>query len=115
MENKTFEIRDSGTFIPALAIRLIPNCEKDRYLLAIAGYGRTEERQGDFIILMDLENTTRCNFDIYEWRNSRTFHVAHKYIKENWNKLTSGDVIDVEYIIGETKQIKTSEQETCPE
>jgi hypothetical protein len=115
METKTFEIRDSCTFIPALATRLIPNCAKDRYLLARAGYGRTEDRQGDFIILMDLENTTRCNFDIYGWPSSRTFHIAHKYIKDNWHRLTSGEVIDVEYIIGETKQIKTSEQETCPE
>ena len=115
MKTKTFEIRDSGTFIPALAIRLIPNCEKDRYLLSRAGYGRTEEMQGDYIILMDLENTTRCNFDVYEWRHSRTFHFAHQYIIDNWQRLTSGDVIDVEYILVETNQIKVSEQETCQE
>jgi hypothetical protein len=35
---------------------------------------------------------------------------AHRYIEENWNALSDGDVIDVEFILGETKEKKISER-----
>lgn len=39
MESKIIEIRDSGTFIPALAVRLGSSDERERYLLARSGFG----------------------------------------------------------------------------
>lgn len=35
---------------------------------------------------------------------------AHRYIESYFDKLNSGDVIDVEHILGETKEPKVSER-----
>jgi hypothetical protein len=35
--------------------------------------------------------------------------VAHDYIRNNWPTLKDGDVIDVEFILGETNERKISE------
>lgn len=53
--------------------------------------------------------------DPYGWeRSARTFPVAHDYIIKNWEKLRDGDVVDVEFILGETKVPKASERLTVP-
>jgi len=36
---KAVEIRDTGTFIPAIAIKVVPTNEGQRYLLLRSGYG----------------------------------------------------------------------------
>ena len=41
---------------------------------------------------------------------ARTMIVAHKFIKEHFDELETGDVIDVEYILGETDTQKMSER-----
>jgi hypothetical protein len=54
--------------------------------------------------------------DYYEWPGSegRTMIYAHKYIIENWASLRDGDVVDVQFILRETKESKKSERETVP-
>ena len=37
---------------------------------------------------------------------------AHCYIERKWRELKDGDVIDVEFILGETTSIKISERIT---
>lgn len=111
MEAKTFEIRDRATFIPILAVRLTPVTEQDRYLLARAGYGRTPEQQGMYIQLIRInggEGKSDC--DPHGWGN-RTLTNAHQFIIDKWNCLESGAVIDVEFILGESKTAKGSESE----
>jgi hypothetical protein len=39
----------------------------------------------------------------------RTLPESHQYIKNHWDELKTGDVIDVEYITGETLQPKQSQ------
>jgi uncharacterized GH25 family protein len=46
--------------------------------------------------------------------SDRTFAVAHKWIIAHWWDIHPGDVIDVEFILGETKEKKKSERETAP-
>ncbi len=106
---KTFELRDAGTFIPALAIALSPGCEEDRYLIARAGFGRDPESQGKHVILTRLTGGS-AEYDIYNWGGAgRTMQYAHKYIIENFDRLESGQVIDVEFILGMTDKPKSSE------
>ncbi len=112
MESKLFEIRDSATFIPILAVRLTPASEAESYLLSRAGYGLDPTYQGQYIILcrivggeLDARGTPN------EWgASTRTLSTAHHYIINNWEQLTSGDVVDVEYIKGETSEPKVSER-----
>jgi hypothetical protein len=44
------------------------------------------------------------------WRgDAHTKPQAHQYIEQHWRELKDGDVIDVEFILGETDVKKTSE------
>ena len=53
--------------------------------------------------------------DPFEWGlNPRTMHVAHKHIVENFDYLESGSVVDVEFILRETKHPKESEAHAYP-
>lgn len=108
MQAKTFEIRDAGTFIPVLAVRLNPGCEQDRYLLARAGYGTAGEMQAGYVIVVKLEDCL-AQYDPNRWRHGRTMEVAHRYIMEHFDDLPSGAVVDVQFILGETQKAKLSE------
>ena len=59
-------------------------------------------------------NQAQCRgvaYDCYGWpSNPRTYQVAHNYIATHWSALSDGDVIDVEFILGETDTRKTSER-----
>ena len=113
---KTFEIRDKGTFIPVMAVKLVPGSEADRYLLARAGYGRQPDQQAEYIMLIPLAGGSgQAHSDPYEWPSQvRTYLVAHEHIIKNWDMLLSGDVVCVEFILGERSEPKQSESETCP-
>lgn len=115
MKTILLEVRDSMTFIPVMAIDTDASgyfsddegYEQRRWLLRKAGYSP----DGSTIILMNL-NDCRAKFDPYEWGNSRTMAQAHSYIESNWSTLKDGDVIDVEFILGETTEKKVSERFT---
>ena len=111
MESKTFEIRDKGTFLPVLAVRLNPNTEQDRYLLARAGFGSEGESQGRFIMLIRLTGGRHAaDYDVHSW-GDRTMQAAHRFIEKEWATLETGAVIDVEFVLGETRTAKISESE----
>jgi hypothetical protein len=122
MTTKIIEIRDSGTFIPALAIRLGSPNERERYLLARSGFGRTMEDQSEYIVLCKINGgePCECHIDPFAWgRNPRTMFVAHLYLlnrpgelaadrtlervpekHDGFDSLPQGVVVDVEYILG---------------
>jgi hypothetical protein len=108
---KLIEVRDKGTFIPMMAVQLQPEKEADRFLLARAGFGRTSSAQREYITLVRINGGTGLSTcDPHDWNDgTRTLMVAHNYIIENWEKIDSGDVVDVEFILGETKMPKESE------
>lgn len=106
MTSKIIEIRDSATFIPALIIRLDTYDEKERYLLARAGYGRNPE---EYVLLAQINGESgRISCDVYHW-SDRTYQTVHDYVIKNFDSILPGDVIDVEYILGESTKKKQSE------
>jgi hypothetical protein len=107
MEIKCLEIRDAGTFVPVICIRPVPLNEAQRYLLRRDGYsGGIDE---SCIIYINAQ-CRGVAYDPYDWpSNPRTHRVAHDYIRNNWPTLKDGDVIDVEFILGETNERKISE------
>jgi len=107
MEVKLFELRDRGTFVPAIAIRLHAQNEAERYLLSRAGYGQSNSEQGQYVLLAGLEGGA-ITYDQHSWGN-RTRQVAHDHIIKYFDELINGQVIDVEYILGEKAQPKDSE------
>lgn len=112
MTTKYFEIRDRGTFIPAVAIKPEPTNVADVYLLASAGYGTTPTAQSQYVLLARLAcGPDGIQYDPYDWPDStRTMKIAHKYIIENWDSLRSGHVVCVEYITGERDVPKDSQR-----
>ncbi len=114
METKLFEIRDTATFIPVMAVRFDPRSEEERYLLAHAGYGLTPAAQAEYVLLWRIAGEVhQATCDPYQWPGGptvRTMPQAHEYIIEHWDDLKSGDVVDVEFILGETSERKVSER-----
>lgn len=117
---KALEIRDRNTFIPMFAVLMVPSegtdqtkenqFEVERFLLRRAGYGFVNPCV--MLCRMDANGLERnASYDPYGWGgDARTFPVAHQFIIDHWGELKSGDVIDVEFILGETKEPKQSER-----
>lgn len=112
MKTKALELRDKGTFIPLLAIEMrpkIPDAEggwlEQHWLLRRAGY----DCERPLIMITHMHGGHKAHYDPYSW-NDRTYHVAHDFIEKNWAELKDGDVIDVEFILGESKTPKVSEK-----
>ena len=125
MEVKLFEVRDRATFIPCFGILMAPTPlesgpawdhgpdgradEKESYLLRRAGFGW---EHGLPLVLFGRLEADECQYDPYSWTGARTMQVAHDYITTHWSELRSGDVVDVEFILGEAVSPKKSERET---
>ena len=114
LDSKVLEIRDRLTFIPAIAIKVAPRSSfvlaspywhlAERYLLDRAGYG-----DDGAVLLMRADGNGRLFADPYEWCD-RTMQTAHLYIQDLWAFIDTGDVVDVEWILGETLEPKLSER-----
>ena len=111
METKLFEVRDRMTFLPVVCIKLETTKEEERYLLAMTGYGLRQETQGKYILYGPLRGG-KMTSDPTEHNGIevRTNYYAHLHIISRWDDLKSGDVIDVEFIVGETGIAKTSQR-----
>lgn len=108
MEIKCLEVRDAMTFIPVICIRPVPDNGSQRYLLRRDGYSGAAEEH--CIIYIDAQ-CRRVSYDPYHWpENPRTHRTAHLWIENHWHELKDGDVIDVEFILGETPAKKISER-----
>ena len=105
METKLFEIRDRGTLIIVLCVDMNPTSEYQRKALRQYGYPCSGAPN---IMLTHANGGKRASNDYYDW-GDRTYRTAHQYITENWKIMKEGDVVDVEFILGETLQPKTSE------
>lgn len=125
MKVKTLELRDEGTFIALLAVDMNPNQyplasmdpldkaedtesrQNQRYLLRRVGYS-CDGRPNILITKLSGDGSKASN-DPYFW-GDRTMSVAHDYIIKHWNELRDGDVVDVQFILGETATPKISER-----
>lgn len=102
MKTKLFEIRDEGTCIPAVAMYVDPRAPRtmdEDWLLKRAGWSMNQTG----VYLGQLAVEGKWCFDAYSWGSS-TMRDAHLYIEKYWHSLTSGQVIDVRCVRGETKQ-----------
>lgn len=112
MQVKCLEIRDRMTFIPVICIWPVAKNDSQRYLLRRDGYRADDTER--CVIMIDAQ-CRGVAYDCYDWNDgSRTKRIAHDYIAEHWHQLFDGDVIDVEYILGETTLRKVSERLTVP-
>jgi len=107
---KTLEIRDAGTHIPALAIKMSHDDPTHNYQLMRVGFMGGSDSQ---VILMMLNNQ-EAHSDPYDWnRGARTMPEAHVWIEKHFDELKNGDVVDVDFLYGRTAKPKVSEQFNC--
>lgn len=104
MQTKAFEIRDRHTFIPAIGTLLTAASEPERYLLGRSGF----PGDGSHVVLTKLVDGTSSH-DPYRWPDARTMRAAHCWIRDHFEELEDGAVIDVEWILGETAKPRDSE------
>jgi len=97
MITRVIEIRDEGTRIMALAIKMEAANRLEEQALRCYGY----PRDGSAIVLMNL-NDQKASSDPYSevWNGSRTMRAAHAWITEHWDDFREGDVIDCRFIAG---------------
>ena len=119
---KALELRDEGTFIPILCVDMnppardfdgnAPSSVEQRYLLRRCGYP-CDRRPN--ILMTRLDGNGKATNDPYGWSDgTRTFPVAHDWIIKNWGGIKDGDVVDVQFILGETNEPKVSERLSYP-
>lgn len=109
MKMKILEIRDSMTFFLVLCVDMNPEMPFSVYQRwALRRYGFPCSHVPN-ILMTHLEADGHATNDPYYW-GDRTRQTAHKYITEHWKELEEGDVVDVEFILGETKAPKVSER-----
>lgn len=105
MITKLIEIRDSGTNIQALAIKMCADTESERPFLARNGF-----KDSKLVYLLKIA-TQEAHYDPFGWRSRdpRTMFNAHRYIQDHFDELPACGVVDVEYILGESDKPKMSE------
>lgn len=117
IHTKLFEVLDAQTFIPCVATCLtvrpiesftpdprVIEAEAEEYLVRRCGFA---PMSGE-VFLAKMTNF-EGRYDPSGWGN-RTMETAHKHIRENWEHLRSGEVVDVQFILGETTEPKQSER-----
>ena len=101
---KLFEVRDRGTLIPVMAIRPDTSGQEEA-ILRRGGFSSPDR----YIFLVKLLDRIEIQHDPWAWTYARTMHVAHLHIEHNFDRLESGQVIDIEFILGESAKAKESE------
>lgn len=106
------EIRDKGTTIPAIAVRVDPDAfnsvRVERALLSRAGYAEDEA----YVFLLDITPPLKVWYSsnqFYGQLYSRTYPIVMRYLEDNWNAVDNYSVVDVEFILGETYKPKQAE------
>ena len=113
MEVKLLEVRDRATFISVAAMKLFARNETEQWLIYRAGYSQSLSRQQKYVLLFRLDCEGQAiTYDPYRWRGSRTMREAHLWLQEHFDEVTSGDVLDIEYILGENLIAKKTERDT---
>lgn len=114
---KLFEVRDAGTFISAIAIKMVPlpfldqDISGEEYILSRAGWKHLQEDPTSWpCVLFGPAGHGVMRYNPSEWAGNRSMQVAHEHVEINWDLLKSGDVIDVEFLLGESKEQKVSER-----
>ena len=99
MASKYFEVRDCGTCIPIIAVQL-----DDNPIVRRAGFRPQSYKHVLVTALSSLKT-----YHAQSFIEGRTIRVAAEHIAIHWDDLTCGQVIDVQFILGESNAPKTSD------
>jgi hypothetical protein len=98
MEVKYFQVMDDGTRMPCMAIQFH---QKE----TIEMFGLESIKPATLVLFMEIQVGS---IGLTYWPIlPRTRALAHRHIETFWDKLETETVIDIEYILGESNNIKT--------
>lgn len=124
LKTKLFEVRDSMTCIMVMATLMelrepsapvtkeaLEVWDQELFILRRCGFSKETLLGAESYRMVQLTSISanKTNYDPYAW-GGRTYPVAHRFIVEHWDELKSGDVVDVEFILGERTEKKVSER-----
>jgi hypothetical protein len=96
MQTKLLEVRNRTRRIPVLAMEIRPDSGAAAELLQRCGL-----TDGNGVIVVNLKDQTALGGAS---ENSSAMDIAHAYIDGRFDMLTDGDVVDVDFILGETPE-----------
>lgn len=106
---KVFEVRSPATMIAILAIKLSAHNDQERRLLCHSGFGINGYSFSRYFIVFPIDGGTgHASTDPYDHK-SHELRVAHIYIQKHFDDMENGEVIDIDYIEGNTLAPKTSD------
>lgn len=107
VDAKMLAVMDRGTHIPLIAFKVSPNTMKECVMLERHDFGVNPHEHTFFY---DISSGT-CSHNPYKMEGSYTLTPACKHIRDNWGSINSGDLVDAEYIRGETSEPRIWERE----
>ncbi len=94
MTTKIFEVFDRSAYLRVLATRLDHRTTRELFLLNGADLTNGQ------IQVTTLTPYVESHSDPSGWGNG-TMRTVHEHLIERWDVLNTGDVVDVEHILGE--------------
>jgi hypothetical protein len=110
MISKVFELRSPATLIVILATRLSAENLQSATLLFHSGYGRYPKDIENYILVTPLDGGGNdvATTDPY-MHKIEEIRIAHIYLREHFDELDNGSVIDIDYIQGNTNEPKETD------
>lgn len=102
-ETKFVALLDRMTCIPCLAMRYTTESIGERAMFKRHGFGGSPDDRYTFFY---LPNSGICSYDPYKLGDDYTVGTCCSHIRDNWDDIESGSVVDAEFLRGEVKEPK---------
>lgn len=111
-EVKVIGVHDDATYKPMMVFKVVPENDRERRIMARAGFGDTAEKQSDYIFFYDM-NHRECDYGWYRLGDKRTCGEAAPWIRTEcgFDMLPHGAFIDCEFLRGDKDEPMTFEDE----
>lgn len=111
-EVKVIGVHDVCTYKPVIVFRAAPENERERRILARAGFGLEPEEQAGYTFFYDV-NRGQCSYDPFKLADQETCGTAARFVRDvrGFGRLRHGEFLDCECIRGESARPVTFEDE----
>ena len=107
---KMAEVRDRGTCVPMLVVKLDSEDGQEAWLLRRAGFHGADP----LVLLCKVSGGSghyACTADPFDWGSrDRTYSSTHRWLAQHFDEVEPGQVVDVEVVLGEKVEPKVSER-----
>lgn len=111
-EIKVIGVHDECTYKPMIVFRVAPENERERRILARAGFGPEPEEQAAYTFFYDVDRG-QCDYGHYRLADQETCGTAARFVRDvrGFDRLKHGEFLDCECVRGESAHPVTFEDE----